>query len=101
MKIDWLQTCRHLTGLFRATCRKSRTLTFYFFVLILIALVGASCSKGSKEKPVPLGQNDRAKITGKVSLLWNKLLKAELYNGTDWTLTDVDVEMRYPDPNIL
>ncbi len=48
-----------------------------------------------KREPVLLGQNDRAKITGKVSLLWNKLLKAELYNGTDWTLTDVDVEMRY------
>ena len=36
----------------------------------------------------------------RVSLIFNKLLKAELYNGTDWTLTDVDVIVRHPDADM-
>ena len=31
-----------------------------------------------------------------MSLNWRKLLKAELYNGTAWTLTDVDIELLRP-----
>ena len=76
---------------------KSRTLIFNFFVLIFITIVVASCSKGSKDKPMLLKPNDLSKITGKMSLHeGSKFLRAELYNGTDWTLTDVDIEVLRP-----
>ena len=71
---------------------KLRILIFNFITLIFIAFILASCAKGSKDKPVLLEQNDLSKITGKMSLYADsRFLRAELYNGTDWTLTDVDI----------
>jgi hypothetical protein len=76
---------------------KFRTLIFNFSVLVIITIILASCSKGSKDKPVLLEQNDLSKITGKMSLYdGSKFLRAELYNGTDWTLTDVDIVVLRP-----
>ena len=46
--------------------------------------------EGSKESPVAIGIDDQSKITGK-AYVTDKVLKAELYNGAEWTLSDVDV----------
>jgi hypothetical protein len=76
---------------------KLQTLGFNLCILICFTSFLASCSKGSKDKPVLLEQNDLVKITGKMSLHeGSKFLRAELYNGTDWTLTDVDVVVFRP-----
>lgn len=65
----------------------------------LFVLGLASCSetsKGTRDSPVDLPSKEQEKITGKAYLV-NKVfdtkhrLRAEIYNGTDWTLTDVDV----------
>lgn len=46
--------------------------------------------KGTSENPVVLPEHATDKITGK-SWFSGKTINSELYNGTDWTLTDVDV----------
>jgi len=48
--------------------RNQRTPIFNFFVLIFIAIVVVSCSKGSKDKPILLGKNDLLNITGSISI---------------------------------
>jgi hypothetical protein len=76
---------------------KLRTLGFNLCILFCFTSFLTSCSKSSKDKPVLLEQNDLVKITGKMSLHKDsKFLRAELYNGTEWTLTDVDVVVLRP-----
>jgi hypothetical protein len=89
MKLEWQ----------RVVCAV-KPITRRLFFLISIALVAISCSKGSKDKPVLLGETDLAKITGTASLVFDKFVKVEIYNGTDWTLTDVDVILRHPNDNM-
>lgn len=79
---------------------KLRALIFNLFVLIFFAIIVASCSKGSKDKPVLLkDQNDLWNIKGSISLYdYDKnSIAAKFYNGTDWTLTDVDIEILRPE----
>lgn len=77
---------------------KSRTLIFNFLVLVFIAIVAASCSKDSKDKPVLLEKNDVMNIHGKIFISDDyKYTTVKLYNGTTWTLTDVDIDVARTD----
>ena len=75
---------------------KSRTRIFNLLALIFFTSILVSCSKGSKDKPVLLGKNDMLNITGSISISDYNYTTAKLYNGTAWTLTDVDVEVSRP-----
>jgi len=79
------------------TLTKLRTLVFNFIALIFITIILASCSKGSKDKPVLLEKKDLLNITGSISITDYNFTTAKLYNGTAWTLTDVDVEVSRPE----
>lgn len=82
------------------TVRAPKPVALNFLILVFIILAATSCSKGSKDKPVLLGTKDQSNITGKALISMDTTLKAELYNGTDWTLTDVDIIMQYPEANM-
>lgn len=69
---------------------KPSNLVLNVVVFALTGIITTSCSKGSKDSPVVLSAGDQLKITGK-AYFTGKVLKADLYNGTDWTLSDVDV----------
>jgi hypothetical protein len=56
MKLDWKRVVRTM-----------KSFTLRIFILIFVTVAANSCSKGSKDKPVLLGQKDQSRITGKVS----------------------------------
>ena len=79
---------------------KSRTFVLAAVVLLIGGSLGAFVthqihvagikSKGSIESPVELPKDALTKIEGKAAFS-GKTIQGEFYNGTDWTLTDVDV----------
>ena len=79
---------------------KTRALIFIAIALFIGSSVSAfvawKCvnrSKGSAEAPVELPEDAIGKITGKAGMTSSssKTFEAELYNGSEWTLMDVDV----------
>lgn len=58
--------------------------------LIGILLISTACSR-SPEEPQQLGNTDLARISAKMSGLPYANPKVELYNGTEWIVTDVDI----------
>ena len=49
-------------------------------------------ASGTKDKPVSLPDEERAKVTGNAGPN-DGMLTAEIYNGSDWTLTRVDLNV--------
>ena len=89
---------RHI-GLLNAVSKSRIVLTAAVMLLIgggIILLVTDELhvvgvmSKGSPDSPVTLPAGMMRMITGKAGFS-GRTVNAEIYNGTDWTLTDVDV----------
>jgi hypothetical protein len=54
----------------------------------------ASCSKSSKDKPILLEKSDVLNIKGSIFISDDyKYTTVKLYNGTPWTLTDIDIDV--------
>jgi len=70
------------------------------FIVMIVAIALAlsasfglpSCSKGTKEKPVSLPEDAQRNVT-MTAFPSSGFFKAEIYNGSEWTLTSLDVEI--------
>lgn len=55
---------------------------------------------GSEKSPVEIPTDDLQKITGK-AYIQGDMIKVSLYNGTDWTISDIDINIKLVKANVV
>jgi hypothetical protein len=64
----------------------------------LVMLTASSCTRGSRESPVSLPKHSLVKVGAKCSFGKDRAI-ATISNGTDWSITDIDIYIKVSPPN--